>query len=209
MKNRNIILLLIFIVAGVALFVMTGWFWGTPLWTSVLPNAVTMKFTTAVSFVCSALLTYLMLRSFEGKKNFALTFLPIPCLIIALLMSSLLISLLIGIKTGVENLFVQENIQAMLTVYPGTPSLATIINFILILSCGLVVMAESKGAKRYVKAIGLIVMSVGVVGAMGYMFNNPFLYYVIPGISTAIAINTTILFILIGIAFVLLGKEER
>lgn len=189
--------------------VIGGWLTGHLIWTSVLSNAVTMKFTTAVGFLCTSAMIVLIVQSFLGRHNLALTFLPIPCLTLALLMSSLLISLILNIKTGVENLFVQEDIKALLTVYPGTPSLATIINFILILSAGLIVMVQPSFVRQYVKSIGIIVFIIGAGGLLGYILNCPALYYVIEGISTAIALNTTTLFIFIGMAFILLERVER
>jgi len=41
---------------------------------------------------------------------------------------------------------------------------------------------------------------------LGYIINAPILYYTISGWSTAMALHTAILFVLLGIGLVLVGK---
>lgn len=197
------------IVLLCSVMVMIGWIWHIPILTSFLPNAPAMKFTTAVCFVCSALIVILIAQSFAYKHNIALACLPAPCLIIALMMASIIISVVIGIKTGIENMFVVEDINAILTVYPGRPSLGAVVCFVLILLTGLAVMFKPTWIRTYIRISGVMIFIFGAIGLCGYLFNVPVMYYSVSEISTAMAIHTALLFVIIGIALMLLGEDQQ
>lgn len=209
MQRINVINVIAQCIMAYSVLVMVGWITGNIIWTSVFDDTVTMKFSTAIGFFCSGLIILLSNQSLQGRHKFSLTFLPAPCLFLALLMFSLIISLLVGIKTGVENLFVKEDVSAIFTIYPGRPSLVTLFNFVLILIAGFVVMLRPKGVKRYMLTIGLIVLLTGGIGLLGYMLHVPLLYNVIEGYSTAMAFNTAVMFVLNGTAFLMLGRVNR
>jgi hypothetical protein len=54
---------------------------------------------------------------------------------------------------------------------------------------------------RFINILGAAVAAVGGVAVVGYLFDIPALYYNISEISTAMALNTAILFVLLGSGF--------
>lgn len=206
MNRDRIILLICFVVVVVATTVIVGWVCRMPWLVSVLPKAITMKFSTAVGFLCSALIIFLIRCYLQGQRNLAHTFLPLPCLVIGLLMSVMLSAMFLKISTGIENLFVQENPNAILKTYAGHPSIVTITDFLIIMVLGILAMAEPSFLRRCLKLGGVFVALTGLSAALGYMFNIPPMYYAVFVEGHAMAVNTSYLFILCGIALLLLGS---
>ena len=132
MKN-NIILAktLAIFVAFIGAVVMYGWIADIPLFKSILPTWVTMKFTTAMTFVISGVSVYYVILFCNGKKK-AQLFLPIINVAIVILRSIVLFSSWLGVRTSLEDLFVKEAKNAVLTATPGRPSLGTMVCFLTI-----------------------------------------------------------------------------
>jgi hypothetical protein len=208
MEKNILVKILALIVAVVGLLVMVGWFLDISILKSILPTLVTMKFTTALSFFLSGIILYAITWSMEGKKDIASIVLTITTLIILLLMGTLLSSTFMGIRTGIEDLFVEEAIGAVKTTTPGRPSAGTMLNFILMASAGIIVMLSIVKCRVYLKRIGWAVIVFGSVALIGYTIGMPLLYYTIEGFSTAMAIHTAILFVLLGVGLIVLKKKE-
>lgn len=198
----------LFIVAC-GILVAGGWLFNIPVLTYIVPGFVTMKFTTAISFVCSGVIVYFMSESFLNKKDISMVLLPIPIFIIVLIMGTFLISDILGIVTGVEVLFVEELSQVAGTFVPGKPSIGTVFNFILIITSGLLTIFNPVNLSRLISKIGFVMLLISLAALLGYILKIPELYYLIPYKSTGMAIHTTFLFILIGICLVLLGKTKK
>lgn len=192
-------------LAGV--IVMLGWVWDIDLIKSILPHAVTMRFTTAVCFSLSGITLYFMARFIEGEKETARLVLSASIFAILLIMCTLFFSIMLGIRTGIEDLFIKEGTSMILATTPGRPSLGTMFDFILIAMGGLIIMFDWGKSALKLSVIGGIVGIVGLTAIAGYIFHVPLLYYAADGISTDMAIHTAILFALIGFGFILLGKE--
>lgn len=191
------------------LVVMIGWILDIDILKSILPIWVTMKFSTALCFFLSGITLYFIASSQEKGLGIAQVVLPITILGILLFMATLLISVFIGIRTGVEDLFVREAEGAVKTTTPGRPSVGTMINFILMVTAGILTMLNITRLKVKLLTIGRIVAVIGGVAIIGYIFNAPVFYYTIEGFSTAMALHTAILFVLLGIGLILLkGKDN-
>ena len=186
---------------------MVGWFLNLPALTSIIPQWVTMKFSTALSFFVSGISLFFIAKMAEGHKSTAQAVLPITSLIILLLMATLLVSVIVGVRTGIEDLFVREAKGAIRTVTPGRPSLGTMIDFTLLGIAGIVALFEPANHRKYLTWMGWIITVMGVVAIFGYIFDNPTLYYTISAWSTAMALHTAILFTLLGIALILLSRK--
>jgi len=116
-------------------------------------------------------------------------------------MGTLFLSVFLGVRTGAEDLFIDEAAGMPKTVTPGRPSVPTMINFMLIALAGIITMLHPEKLRAKLKFIGLIVCLIGTVAVAGYIINSPILYYFIPGMNSAMAFHTALLFVLLGIGF--------
>jgi hypothetical protein len=183
-------------VAGLA--VMAGWIFDIGALKSVSPAWVSMKFSTAIAFVASGVTLYFLVRAREGEFEKAQIALSITSLIIALIMGLLFFSDVFRVQTGIENLFIKET-GAVKSVAPGMPSALTMINFMLIALAAIMTLLNSAKLVKKLKIIGIIICAVGILSVAGYVFNVPLLYYYIEGVNSAMALHTSLLFILLGV----------
>jgi len=209
MKSFKIARILSTIVSLIGLMVMVGWVLNIPVLTSILPQWVTMKFTTALSFLLSGITLYYVTKAVNKEREVAQIVLPITTLLVLLLMATLLISVFVGVRTGIEDLFVKETADAIKTTTPGRPSAGTMIDFILVAIAGILTMFNLPSLKKTLFVIGWLVSIVGGVGILGYILNIPLLYYTLEGWSTAMALHTATLFVLLGVGLVLSGRTEN
>ena len=186
----------------IGLIVCIGWILDIPSLKSIIPNEVTMKFSTSISFIFSGVTIYFISRYNEGKTGIAQIVVPISSFIVFLFMATLLTAYVFGITSGIEQLFVRENSDAVKTSHAGMPSFTTTVNFILIIVAGMFSFSESR-LKKWVTPIGYIISTIGIIAIMGYVVNQPSLYYYIDNVNSAMAIHTSILFVILGIALIL------
>ena len=188
---------------------MLGWIFDIGILKSILPHWVTMKFTTALSFLLSGLVLLAITNVNQHLHVQSGIFLLAMTMGILLLMSSLLASSLLGIHTGIENWFVEDAANAVKTVTPGMPSIGTMGAFIVISLTGLFAIMGPLDAMPLLLA-GAIEGGLSVTALLGYLLEIPPLYYHIEGISTAMAIHTAILFAILGLGLLMLGTiRER
>lgn len=188
--------------------VMLGWLLDIGVLKSILPFWVTMKFSTAVSFLFSGVILYYIARCHRQDRCVALMILPISSMVIFLLMASLLASTIIGINVGVEEMFVREPAQAVGSVVPGRPSVATMINFMFIAIAGISVPFFCQRFHAVLSFIGVIVGLIGFVAILGYVIGQPLFYFLIEGQSSAMACHTAILFALWGLGLIFVEKNQ-
>ncbi|MEM3169318.1 MAG: HAMP domain-containing sensor histidine kinase [Candidatus Nitrosotenuis sp.] len=208
MFNTKISKTISLIPIAVGLAVAGGWVFDVAALKSVVPQEVTMKFSTAISFVFSGIMLYFVSNHFAGKIGNDQIAIPISGLVIFLFMASLLTTSILGIPNGIEQLFVTEAPTAVKTTLPGIPSIPTIINFLLIVVVGMISLNNSY-KPRPIRYIGYVIMTVGAVSLIGHLSDQPLLYYYIENISTAMAIHTGILFVLIGYALSQLKSPQK
>ncbi|HYL65733.1 MAG TPA: HAMP domain-containing sensor histidine kinase [Nitrosopumilaceae archaeon] len=192
------------IVIAVGIAVTFGWIFDIVILKSIFPNYVTMKFSSSICFIFSGITLYFIARFKEGKGAIAHVAVPTSGLVIFLFMGTFLISNFISFQTGIESIFVKESGKVIATTIPGRPSIATMVNFILIIAYGIFSMSNSVKLRKSAVWIGYIVTGIGSVSLVGYVTNLPLLYYASPGISTAMAIHTGVLFVILGSIMILL-----
>lgn len=199
------LLSMIVAIAGIA--VMAGWAFDIGVLKSILPGWVTMKFNTALCFFLSGILLYAMAKYLETGSGIAQVFVIVTAFCITLFMAIFLIATLLGLNSGLDKLFVHEKEVAPLTIVSGTPSLATMIDFLLIAAAGFLVALNVKRLMWTVTCIGWILTVTGGVAVIGYLVHTPVLYYYISGFSAAMACHTAVLFVLTGVCLVLLKQK--
>ena len=193
------------IVSIIGFLVVLAWLLGINEWTTILPQLPSMKFTTAVSFVFSGLVILsIAIWTQNQSVQFVQILLPASTFVIVLFMATISASLFLGIPTGIENLLTTGN--ATLAVNSSArPSDATIVNFFLIAIVAFMTMSTFSRISSAYYVIGIIVSVIGALAIAGFITNQPLLYYSIEGLSSAMAIHTSILFVMLGISLVLCG----
>lgn len=192
------------IVSSAGLAGMLGWYLGVQPLKSVLPSMVTMKFTTAMSFFLSGITLFFIAESMAGRASVAQVVLPAVTLLIMLTMATLLASSIVGLKTGIEDLFVEEEPFAVKTTVPGRPSIVTMADFMTLGAAGVAALFRRAGAWILLPC-GAFIAITGATALLGYLLGFEGLYFSWPGISTGMALLTAILFVLAGSALVMLS----
>lgn len=183
--------------------VIIGWVFDVEVLTSLIPGFVTMKFMTAFSFVLSGLILGLVNRLQADDEGWVQVLLPSVCLLLLLIATTILVSVFLGFKTGLESLFVVERGHAVLATVPGRPSLGTLLAFHLVGLYGPLSLFSFMRLRLLLFVCGLLVLVLGSAALFGYWFGFPSLYYAQDGLSTAMAIHTAGLFVLLGVGFLL------
>ncbi len=207
-SRMNVAKALSLIVMAGGSTVMVGWLLDIPVLKSILPIWVTMKFSTALCFVLSAVILFVIAGSVERRSEAIQVVLPISALVILLFMVTMLASTLLDVRTGVEDLFVKEAEGAVKSTTPGRPSVGTMLNFILLAVAGLLTTLDIRNLRSTLAVVGWIVAIVGAIAIGGYVLDAPLLYYTVEGWSTAMAFHTAILFVLLGVGLIVLGKRH-
>lgn len=206
--KNNIPEVLGILISLAGLVVMAGWFLDITLLKSILPVWVSMKFSTAFSFFLSGIMLYFIARFQKQERELALIFLPLISMVILLLMSSLLASTIIGVSIGVEEFFVKDSMIAVRSVTPGRPSVATMINFVLIAITGIMVPFGFRKIFKLLIMLAAVIGLIGLSAVFGYIFNQPLFYFAVAGKSSAMACHTAALFVLWGTGALLTGKNK-
>ena len=193
----------------VSMLVMFGWYAEIEILKTIIPGAVTMKFNTAFAFLFSGLILLFALRREKYNSDWALIILPSASMVILIFMGTTLMSVMFGFVSGIESLFVRESANAVLTTMPGRPSIGTMLAFILVASAGIV--SIDVGRYKYIPywIVGVLIIALAALALLGYLLQVPEMYYAITGISTAMAIHTAALFLLLGVGFILVGFIVR
>ena len=198
-KKRTIakVLSLAVIIAGI--LVIEGWIFDIGVLKSLSPDWITMKISTAITFILSGISLYFIIRAAEGEFDKAQVVLAMTSLSIVLFIGVLLLSTLLKIHTGIEDLIEMEPAGAIKTVAPGRPTMPAMVNFLLIALAGVLTLLNPEKHHAQIKTIGYIVGAIGALAIAGYIMNAPLLYYFIEGKNSAMACNTAILFATLGV----------
>ena len=136
-RKKNAVRLLSLGISFAGVAVILGWIFDLPVLKSISPDWVSMKFSTAISFLLSGITLYFITEAEKGEFDIAQVLISITSLIIILLMGILLFSTLLGVRTGAEDLFVKDTNPSAGTAVPGRPSVPTMLNFMLIALAGI------------------------------------------------------------------------
>jgi len=206
LQKYNIVKILATIVIGIGAMVIIGWVFDIQVLKSVSPSFVTMKISTAISFLMCGLIIYLMNEIKHKNSDFAKMFLVVPMLVIIFFMVTFLISSIYGTRIGIEDMFIKET-EAIRSVTPGRPSVATITSFIAVVIASLLLTFRPLKNKSFF-IIGNIIIATNSLSLIGYASGLSFLYYEIEGWSTAMALHTSIAFVITGTSMIFLSKSN-
>ena len=181
----------------VGVVVMLGWIFDIPAIKSVFFFAVTMKFATALSFFLTG--TMLLLLTVRQPPRKTLILLASIQLII---MGTFFIGTLLGRSIGVEKLFFSVSDSERFSGVPGYPSVMTSLLFVLV---NIAFLRCKTTTSQCLFWIGWLAILIGSLCVIGYVFSIPQLYYYVhtlSSFSTAMAVHTGALFIVIGLGMV-------
>lgn len=191
-----------------AVLVILGWIFNIPILESILPQFVTIKFLTAICFLLSGILLFVMVRVTGKNRDWDEMLLLFIAFLILLIMVALILSMVLGITTGLENLFVVELPGTIETPVPGRPALITTIDFIFVGISGLIVFSKIGSLLKLIRIFGAFIFFSGLMAVLGYTLNIPEFYFSIGNFSSAVALYTAFLFILLGIGFFILKTDQ-
>jgi hypothetical protein len=191
-----------------SLVVMLGWIFNINALTGILPNQIGMQFITAFSFSLAAIGLWFMDLAVNGKSDIPFVILPGTAMLILLILTTSVAAEIFGVHTGITDLFIAGN-NAINTPIPGMPSPVSVLGFILFSVAMILSLFNSFNLNKkilYFHAVPLIL--IGSVGVLGYIFNLPFLYYKFIDGSNPIALNTALMFILLGLGVFLTERSK-
>lgn len=206
-KMIGIVRALATIVSAIGVLVIGGWFFNLPLLTNLNPNFVSMKFSTAVSFFCSGVMLYFIAENYCGKKDRAALVIPAMLMVILLFMTTILVSIIFGFSAS--SAVAQEVTQPSFSFIVSIPSYFTMIGFTFISIVGLFTLGNASIMNLRYRRVGLVLIVIGLIALVGYLFNQPSLFYAFQGVGSGMAIHTATSFILLGIGFVTLGFSKK
>lgn len=192
-------------VSAAGLAGVLGWYLDVQVLKSVLPSMVTMKFSSALSFFLAGVTIFYIAESFSGRASLAQVVILAASLLMMLIMMTLLASAVFGLRTGIEELFVEEDVLAVKTTVPGRPSIVTMADFIALGAAGVGSLFRRAWLKKLLFSCGVFIALTGTVALCGYVLGVEWLYFSWPGISTGMALATAVLFVLSGAALLMLS----
>ncbi|WP_371378332.1 response regulator [Thalassotalea aquiviva] len=187
---------LIFLVALISLSVILGWYTQNELLIRLNPSLTPMQFNTAVCFFLVAVGALCTIRQITwGQKWLSLLLLFFSLLTLS--------QYLFQVDLGIDQLLMEHYIKTDLVSHPGRMAPNTAVCFAL---SGLMLLLAQSSLNtaiklRWLLSIAALILALSIVAFLGYLFGVPTAY----GWHqlTAMALNTSLGFILIGIIFFL------
>ena len=189
------------IILTVGTIVMIGSYLDIPLITRLSPTWPSMKFPTALSFVFLGLAmicyqkTFVVKNGLEGRLSSMCIF---PALGLVLLPLLMLVAIFSPAFDYIFQIFPSEASYDPYTVFPGSPSLVTLVLFMIIGAAHIQVLYNAASAPKIFSWVGAAALLAATVAFCGYLFHLPILFYSYK-ISAGMAVHTAFLFGLAGI----------
>lgn len=185
---------------AVGLIVMCGWIFDIPSLRALFPGLPEMKFNTAFAFILSGLSLWLL----KDSHNRFVIVAKVAALIVLVVGLATLGEYAFGWDLGIDRLAVQDRTGD--TPFPGRISLLGAINFVLLGASLALLDWRRKDKVRPSQWLALTVAASAFISILGYAYNVSSLYR--PGVSGPVALQTTILFLLLGIG-VIFARPSR
>lgn len=188
------------------LLVLAGWLFDVPLLRSGLPGMVEMKANTAACFTLLGAAVWLLQERRSGgpRQRAAGLLAAAACFAVAGLT---LCEYLFGLELGLDQLLFRESPHAVLTSSPGRMALNTCVAFMLTSGAAAGLAARRPGAQFAAQAAALAAGTMGFVSMIGYIYGLSPLYFGL-NFSTAMAVHTTLLFVLGSLAVAFARPDE-
>ena len=194
-------------VIFVSLLVMFGWLFNISLLKSINGLWPNMTFISASCFFFSGFVLYGISKFvFGNRSDNNQIFIFFLTIILLLVLATYIISFELN-SSGIEYFELDGSVFRDL----GIPSVGSIYGFVIIILASLSVLF--KRYKNMLMFCGLLLFLLGLIAIFGYLLGDPRLYYSFPSLNNhyllGMAFRSSILFILQGVAYILLGMEVR
>lgn len=209
MKPQRVVKGIGIVVFLVGVLVCVSWIVDLPALRMMNPDWITMKFTTALCFVFSGVLLFVLPGQVgEGEYSIKRLTLMICSLELLGMMGIIFIAALLGTSTGIEVLFVSETHLEPMTTAPGMPAVASMVALLMVSAVGMLDFFNPAKYRGVTRILGIVVAAIGALAVVGYITGVPLLYYYVATVATALAPTTAILFVLLGVGIVLNARTE-
>ncbi|MFA6385980.1 MAG: ATP-binding protein [Candidatus Paceibacterota bacterium] len=186
------------IVGIIGLLVIIGWIFGIPVFKSIFPNYISMKFNTALCFVVAAIAVW-----FLNNKNLSLQAKIVIIISIAIILVISIINgieLLFNINTGLDELFVRDDINAVATTYLGRMAPTTSIAF-MITSIILVILLFDPNEVKTSTTFSIILLALSLFSFFGYILGID-AYSGLFFNVTKMALHTSLSFLILSVGLI-------
>ncbi|WP_339697139.1 ATP-binding protein [uncultured Roseivirga sp.] len=185
------------IIISVGLLVILGWYTQNSTLLRVIELGPTMKFNTAFSFVLSGIVILLISSSSINKKAY------LPFSIAVFLISGFtLTEYFFSNLNVIDYIAIQDKLS---TKSPGRMSLATCLNFLLFSLSTWLISSSKKKSRKVGEYFIVIILILSTLSIISFLLQVPMSNRL--AIIDTMAIHTSVLFILLGIATSLKNPE--
>ncbi len=179
-------------------FVLTGWFTHNRSLIQILPTFVPMQFNTALGFLLCGIALFLSIRRYK-KAAILLS------IIIFAIGGLTLAEYIFGTNFGIDQMFMRHYINIK-TSHPGRMAPNTALCFVLSSIAIFVYKFDFKFPSIASVSIGAVITGLGFLSLFGYLYDIPTAYSW--GRLTAMAVHTSLGFILTGTTIILLSWND-
>ncbi|MCH9768280.1 MAG: EAL domain-containing protein [Actinomycetia bacterium] len=185
---------------GVVVLVV-GWWLDQPSVASLIPGQVTMKANTAVGIALTGIVVVGVARGWNRW---------VPG-------STAAVVLLIGVVTvleyvlgsswsGLDELLARERLNTVATAFPGRMGANTAVDMVVMGTAGmLLTLRKAPGVRQ---ALAVVVVAVATVAILGYALQVPAMSGHVVGVATRMALNTSVLHLLLGVALLVVATDR-
>lgn len=190
------------IAMALAALVLIGWLLNIESLKTVLPGLASMKVNTAIAFfLCGAALYSLcMADAAVGWRRLG----EAGAWLVLIIGGLTLVEYIFNINMGIDELFIADP-ETLSEDFPGRPSIATTLNFIL--TSIALLLIYSKQYRRFAIMPAVAVCTIATIALMGYLFNADSLRTIV--FFNSMALHTALLFIMLGTTLLLIIPESN
>jgi signal transduction histidine kinase len=185
------------LVIAIACSAVVGWLTGSTVFASMSLEWSTMKVNTAIGLIaagCSLCLNV----SHTGDRALTLQMSRLCAVFIIVLAGATLIEYVLNIDLGIDRILVDDQPGTVGTVHPGRMAPLTAMSFEV---CGLALLTMTSERSRWRKlsaTLALLLTIASALTTLGYLFGASE-FYTVSGLFSAVAVNTSIALILLGV----------
>lgn len=200
------VMAIIVIICGV--LVLMAYAWGEGAVLTLAMGYSPMSISSALAFIASGIILMNRSRRMSNADDSGHAIIPIVSYALVLLMGSTLLRNLLHGNANELITYIFEY-DAISRSHYGGPSLMSASMFLLIGVVNIGNYFEFEGGGKVQQYMGVVVAIVGTIATLGYIAHIPLLYFSISNFGKPMSTLSALLFILLGVGFVLCGLHFK